>query len=197
MDGMRVDFIRAELEESRAAVDAALQSSSFVEQIETISETLVRALRDGKKLLFAGNGGSAGDAQHIAGEFISRLNYDRAPLAALALTTDTSVITAVGNDYGYEHIFSRQVAGLGKKGDVFVGISTSGRSPNILAACVAAREKNLHTIGFTGATGGSMTEYCDQLLNAPTDRTPMIQQMHITAAHIICGWVERCLFPKD
>ncbi len=161
-----------------------------------ISKVMVSSLQHGGKILFAGNGGSASDAQHIAGEFLSRLNYDRSPLAGLALTTDTSVLTAVGNDYGYEHIFSRQVAGLGRPGDVFVGISTSGRSPNILAALDAARQNGLHAVGFTGAKGGAMADRCELILNAPSDRTPIIQQLHITAAHIICGLVESTLFPK-
>jgi D-sedoheptulose 7-phosphate isomerase len=190
-------FIAAELEESRMAVAAAAKSESFIGQIDAISKMIVASLQQGGKVLFAGNGGSASDAQHIAGEFVSRLNYDRAPLAGLALTTDTSVLTAVGNDYGYEHVFSRQVAGLGRAGDVFVGISTSGRSPNILAAFKAAQLKGLRTVGFTGTTGGLMAEHCEIVLNAPSDRTPIIQQLHITAAHIVCGLVETALFPKE
>ncbi len=189
-------FIVEQLEESLAAMTAAAKSEMFIGQIDAISKLIVTSLQQGGKVLFAGNGGSASDAQHITGEFLSRLNYDRAPLAGLALTTDTSVLTAVGNDYGYEHVFSRQVMGLGQAGDVFVGISTSGRSPNILAAFKAAQLKGVHTVGFTGATGGVMGEYCQLVLNAPSDRTPVIQQMHITAAHIICGLVESTLFPK-
>ncbi|WP_020175439.1 D-sedoheptulose 7-phosphate isomerase [Methyloferula stellata] len=189
-------FIAAELDESLAALGAAAKSASFIGQIDAISDAIIASLRQGGKVLFAGNGGSASDAQHIAGEFVSRLNYDRAPLAGLALTTDTSVMTAIGNDYGYEQIFSRQVAGIGQAGDVFVGISTSGRSPNILAAFKAAQAKGLRTVGFTGAKGGVMADHCELLLNAPSDRTPIIQQLHITAAHIVCGLVESALFPK-
>ena len=189
-------FIVDQLEESLAAMTAAAKSEIFIGQIEAISKLIVTSLQQGGKVLFAGNGGSASDAQHIAGEFLSRLNYDRAPLAGLALTTDTSVLTAVGNDYGFEHVFSRQVLGLGQAGDVFVGISTSGRSPNILAAFKAAQQKRMHTVGFTGAKGGAMSEHCQFVLNAPSDSTPIIQQMHITAAHIICGLVESTLFPK-
>jgi D-sedoheptulose 7-phosphate isomerase len=192
-----LDFIAAELAESLQTLAAAAQSEAFARQIEVIAADIAASLREGGKVLFAGNGGSAADAQHIAGEFVSRLNYDRAPLAGLALTTDTSVLTAVGNDYGYEQVFARQVAGLGRQGDVFVGISTSGRSKNILAALTAARGKGLRTVGFTGADGASMTGSCDLLLNAPSLRTPMIQQLHIVAAHIICGLVEFALCPKD
>jgi len=148
-------------------------------------------------VLVAGNGGSAGDAQHIAGEFLSRLNYDRAPLAAIALTTDSSVMTAIGNDYGYEHLFERQVRGLGRPGDVFVAISTSGNSPNVLHALDAARAVGLVTIGFTGRSGGKMVERCDICLRAPSNDTPLIQQLHITAGHIVCGLVEEHLFPRQ
>ncbi len=191
-----LDFIAAELAESLEALTAAAQSEAFARQIAAIASAIELALRDGGKVLFAGNGGSAADAQHIAGEFVSRLNYDRAPLAGLALTTDTSVLTAIGNDYGYEQVFARQVAGLGRPEDVFVGISTSGHSKNILAALAVARGKGLRTVGFTGADGGPMAGYSDLLLNAPSRRTPMIQQLHITAAHIICGLVESALCPK-
>ena len=160
-----------------------------------MSEAIAKAMRDGRKLLIAGNGGSAADAQHIAGEFISRLMYDRAPLPAIALTTDTSSITATANDYGYEHVFERQVLGLGQRGDVFLGISTSGNSPNVLRALDAARGRGLVTLGFSGASGGGMRANTDLLLAAPSDRTAIIQQIHIIAAHVICALVERELCP--
>ena len=195
MGGEFLSFIQSELDETLESFAAARRSDGFMAQISACAELMIESLREGGKIMFAGNGGSAADAQHIAGEFVSRLNYDRAPLAGLALTTDTSVLTATGNDYGYEQVFSRQVAGLGAKGDVFVGISTSGRSPNILSALKAARAKSVRTIGFMGVNGGPMTEFCDVSLNAPSPRTPMIQQLHITAAHIICGLVERAMFP--
>jgi len=184
------------MSESLDAMIAAAGSEALARQIAAIASSITSSLRNGGKVLFAGNGGSAGDAQHIAGEFVSRLNYDRAPLAGLALTTDTSVLTAVGNDYGFEHIFARQVAGLGRIGDVFVGISTSGRSKNILAALATARKSQLCTIGFTGLDSNQMADYCDLMLNVPSQRTPIIQQLHITAAHIICGLVESNLFPR-
>ena len=154
----------------------------------------MRTLAAGGKLLLAGNGGSAADAQHIAGEFVSRLNFDRAPLAALALTVDTSVLTAVGNDYGYEQVFERQVLCLIAPGDLFIGISTSGRSANVLRALRAARRKGATTVGFTGASADEMDELCDLVLAVPHHSTPIIQQLHIMAAHAICGEVEARLF---
>ena len=184
------------LARSRDVVQAAIDDPDFAGTIAAIVDRLAVALGAGRKLLLAGNGGSAADAQHIAGEFLSRLNYDRAPTAAIALTTDSSVLTAIGNDYGYERVFERQVRGLGQEGDVLLAISTSGRSPNILRAIAAARELGLVTIGLTGSTGGEMAALCDLCLHAPSDSTPLIQQIHITAGHVICGLVEERLFPR-
>ena len=144
--------------------------------------------------MLAGNGGSAADAQHIAAEFLSRYTMDRKPLPAIALTTDTSVLTAVGNDYGFERVFERQVRGLGYEGDVFVAISTSGQSPNILAALKAARELGIVTVGFTGSRTSPMVTLCDHALIALSEETPIIQQIHLVAAHAICGLVEQELF---
>lgn len=173
----------------RAANDSALRAS-----IDKISQAITQAFRAGNKLLIAGNGGSAADAQHIAGEFLSRLNFDRNPLPAIALTTDSSVLTAIGNDYGFDKAFERQVRGLGRKGDIFIAISTSGNSPNIVAALKAAREMGLITVGMTGDKQSAMTPLCDLILAAPSHQTPLIQQIHIVAAHAICGVVERDLF---
>jgi len=184
------------LARSRDVVQAAIDDPDFAGTIAAIVDRLAVALGAGRKLLLAGNGGSAADAQHIAGEFLSRLNYDRAPTAAIALTTDSSVLTAIGNDYGYERVFERQVRGLGQEGDVLLSISTSGRSPNILRAIAAGRELGLVTIGLTGSTGGEMAALCDLCLHAPSDSTPLIQQIHITAGHVICGLVEERLFPR-
>jgi D-sedoheptulose 7-phosphate isomerase len=184
------------LAESRDTVQAAIDDPAFRRAIDEIAAVISTALTDGRKLLLAGNGGSAADAQHIAGEMLSRFNHDRAPLSALALTTDSSVLTAIGNDYGYERLFERQILGLGCPGDVFVAISTSGRSPNILRAIDAARQKRLVAVGFTGRSGGEMAPRCDLCLHAPSDSTPLIQQIHITAGHIICGLVEDRLFPQ-
>lgn len=194
---MSNESILAYLAQSRDILQAAIDDPEFTSSALEIVNRVARALADGRKLLLAGNGGSAADAQHIAGEFLSRLNYDRAPAAAIALTTDTSVLTAIGNDYGYEKLFERQILGLGNPGDVFIAISTSGRSPNILRAIDAARQKQLIIIGFTGKSGGDMSSRCDLCLRAPSNSTPLIQQIHITAAHIICGLVEERLFPKQ
>jgi D-sedoheptulose 7-phosphate isomerase len=196
MAGAAVKAILDYLVRSRDTVQAAIDDPAFVTVIRDIAEVTAIAIGKGRKLLLAGNGGSAADAQHLAGEMLSRLNYDRAPAAALALTTDTSVLTAIGNDYGYERLFERQILGLGCHGDVFIAISTSGRSPNILRAIDAARQKQIVTIGFTGRTGGDMSPRCDLCLHAPSDSTPLIQQIHITAGHIICGLVEERLFPR-
>lgn len=182
---------------SRDTVQAAIDDPAFVAVIRDIVEATANAIGNGRKLLLAGNGGSAADAQHLAGEMLSRLNYDRAPAAALALTTDSSVLTAIGNDYGYDRLFERQILGLGCPGDVFIAISTSGRSPNILRAIDVARQQRIVTVGFTGMTGGEMPSRCDMCLRAPSDSTPLIQQIHITAGHIICGLVEERLFPHE
>jgi D-sedoheptulose 7-phosphate isomerase len=183
------------LTESRDTIQEAIDDPAFCGAIDEIAGAIATALADGRKLLLAGNGGSAADAQHIAGEMLSRFDRDRAPVAAIALTTDSSVLTAIGNDYGYERLFERQILGLGCSGDVFIAISTSGRSPNIIRAIDAARQRRLVTIGFTGRSGGEMALRCDLCLRAPSDSTPLIQQIHITAAHIICGLVEKRLFP--
>jgi D-sedoheptulose 7-phosphate isomerase len=181
---------------SRNVIQAAIDDPAFAAAIRDIVEVTTTALDKGGKLLLAGNGGSAADAQHLAGEMLSRLYYDRAPAAAIALTTDSSVLTAIGNDYGYERLFERQILGLGCAGDVFIAISTSGRSANILRAIDAARQKKIVTVGLTGRTGGEMASRCDICLHAPSDSTPLIQQIHITAGHIICGLVEERLFPR-
>jgi D-sedoheptulose 7-phosphate isomerase len=181
---------------SRNALDEALADRRFMSTIATISDRVAAALVAGNKVLLAGNGGSAADAQHIAGELLSRLNYDRAPAAAVALTTDSSVLTAIGNDYGYEHVFARQIQGIGRAGDVLIAISTSGRSKNILNALHAARAIGILAVGFTGRSGGELPPLCDLCLCVPSDMTPLIQQLHITAGHIVCGLVERRIFPS-
>jgi D-sedoheptulose 7-phosphate isomerase len=183
------------LQRSRDLLQATIDDPAFVVTIAAIADRITAALAAGHKVLLAGNGGSAGDAQHLAGEFLSRLYRDRAPLAAIALTTDTSVLTAIGNDYGYEQLFARQITGLGRAGDVFVAISTSGRSPNILRAIEAARDAGLIVVGFTGSNGGAMAAGCDLCLCVASDSTPLIQQLHITAGHIVCELVETALFP--
>jgi D-sedoheptulose 7-phosphate isomerase len=183
--------------QSRDALEAAIADTAFCCAIEDIAAAIAEALRAGGKVLLAGNGGSAADAQHIAGELVGRLNYDRAPVAAIALTTDSSVITAIANDYGYDRVFERQVRALGRRGDVLIAISTSGRSPNILRAIAAAREAGLAVVGLTGKSGGEMASLCDLCLKAPADATQLVQQLHITVGHLICGLVEVRLFPRQ
>src|SRR5712692_6238769 len=153
------------LARSRDVVDAALGDPRLVETVAAIVDRVAAALAAGHKLLLAGNGGSAADAQHIAGEFVGKYLYDRAPAAAIALTTDTSALTAIANDYGYDHVFERQVLALGQPGDVFIAISTSGRSPSILKAIAAARAAGLVVIGLTGRSGGDMAARCDLCLS--------------------------------
>jgi D-sedoheptulose 7-phosphate isomerase len=190
----REDAVLAHFQRSQAVIDSAARDAETVAAIVGIADRIARALRDGGKVMLAGNGGSAADAQHIAAELIGRFVMDRAPLPALALTTDTSVLTAIGNDYGFQDVFERQVRGLGRKGDVFIGITTSGRSPNVIAALKAARAMGLVTVGFTGSKGADLRALCDVTLVAPSDDTALIQQVHITAGHAICGLVERELF---
>ncbi len=192
-----MSFIDAYLEETLLATQAFCGDARHRRVLADMADAIVASLRNGGKLLVCGNGGSAGDAQHIAGEFVSRLMHDRAPLAAIALTTDTSVLTATGNDYGFDRVFERQVLALGQPGDVLLGISTSGTSANVLRALAAGREKRLHCIGFAGAQDGPMTDACDLLLQATSTRTPVVQQLHIVAAHVVCALVERAMFPQD
>ncbi|MBV8613983.1 MAG: SIS domain-containing protein, partial [Acetobacteraceae bacterium] len=172
------DFL-ARSAEAAAALAADAEASAVLTRM---AEITVAAMRAGRKLMLAGNGGSAADAQHIAGEFISRLMFDRAPLPAVALTTDSSALTASANDYGYEAVFERQVRALAREGDVFLAISTSGRSPNVLGALDAAREAGAVCLGFAGRDGGAMGGRCEALFRAPAGETAIIQQLHITAA---------------
>ena len=188
-------YVAHYLAASRAAMDAFAEDAEATRIMLAMADAIAASMRAGGKLLIAGNGGSAADAQHIAGEFISRLMFDHAPLPAVALTTDSSAMTATANDYGYDHVFERQVIGLGQRGDVFLAISTSGNSPSVVRALAAARERGLVTLGFAGQAGGKMVEKCDHVLRAPSTWTPIIQQVHITAAHIICALVERAMFP--
>lgn len=172
----------------------------FFQQMENqiILASLVTAiaLSRGRKLLICGNGGSAGDAQHIAGEFVNRFLMERPALSAIALTTDSSVMTAIANDYAYDCIFARQLEALGKKDDIFLAISTSGKSPNVLEALKTAREREIYTIGLTGAAHNPMNELCDISLNVPSSRTPLIQETHLACEHVYCTLVEELLFAR-
>jgi D-sedoheptulose 7-phosphate isomerase len=187
------DLIAAHLKLSLAALERANGDAAMLATAGSITDAIIAALRAGKKLLIIGNGGSAADAQHIAAEIVGRYKKDRPGYAAIALTTDTSALTAITNDYGFEQVFSRQVEGLGQRGDVLLALSTSGRSPNILAALRKAREQGLVTIGFTGTRGEAMGADCDHLLIAPCDDTPVIQQIHLAVAHGICDEIEQAM----
>lgn len=197
MEDLLTDQIRRQLGETAANLRAMTEDDELLQQVAAVAAVCVAALRKGNKILFAGNGGSAADAQHLAGELVSRFAYDRPGLPSFALTTDTSVLTAIGNDYGYERVFARQIEAVGHAGDVFFGISTSGRSPNILAGLQAARAKGLVTVGMTGRVGGDMPALCDLLLRVPSGSTPRIQEGHISMGHAICAIVEERLFPRN
>ena len=190
------DFLADYLVQSTEALRRYVADISQQALIGQMADAVTQAIRNGGKLLIAGNGGSAGDAQHIAAEFTGRMLYDRAPLAAIALHVDTSALTAIGNDYGFVHVFERQVQALARPGDVVLGLSTSGRSENVLRALAAGRAIGLVTLGFTGAGGGMMAAHADLLLRAPSDLTPIIQQIHMIAGHLLCALVERSIHPR-
>jgi len=196
MENLLKTSIHEQIRETADNLAAMSADDALLGAIGDVAATCVTALRRGNKILFAGNGGSAADSQHLAAEIVSRFAYDRPGLPAFALTTDTSILTAIGNDYGYEHLFARQIDSVGNAGDVFFGISTSGRSPNILNALRAARKKGLVTVGFTGRSGGPMPELCDTCLRVPSDSTPRIQEGHIVMGHIVCGLIEEQMFPR-
>jgi D-sedoheptulose 7-phosphate isomerase len=191
-------FVRASIaksiSETRELMDAMRADSGLLARVESAAEACVASLRAKGKILLAGNGGSAADAQHIAGELVSRFAFDRPGLPAIALTTDTSILTAIGNDYGYDKLFERQVQALAQPGDVFIAYSTSGRSANILRALEEARRRNVITVGMTGNRQGEMNVLCDHLLSVPSGHTPKIQECHLVLGHILCGWIEQALF---
>ncbi len=187
-------LIKQELFKARDLIQNILSNESLLETADTIAKRCAHSLTQGGKILFAGNGGSAADSQHLAAELVCRLSYNRPAMAAMALTTDSSALTAIGNDYSFEHLFSRQIEALGREGDVFIGISTSGQSANILKALDAARSKGLVTVGLTGQFAPAMAERCDLILNLPSTETPKIQEGHILFGHIICAVVEDILY---
>ncbi len=188
--------ISESIAQSIAAKQNILTDGDFLARIEKAADMITASLKGGGKIHFCGNGGSAADAQHLAAELSGRFYYDRPPLNAEALHCNSSYLTAVGNDYGYEHIFARLMRGTGHKGDVLVGISTSGNSKNILYAYDVCKELGISIISMTGATGGKMKEASDLLLNVPSTDTPRIQESHIMIGHIICELVESAIFPK-
>ena len=187
--------IRAQIVASIAVKQAVLGDENLIIQIEILAANCVQCLRSGGKIIFAGNGGSFADAQHLSAEFISRFMFDRAPLASIVLGANNSAISAIGNDYGYEQVFARELMGISKKGDVFIPISTSGNSPNILAAVKQAKQQGLVTVALTGAGSGKLASICE-CLSVPSNETARVQECHIMVGHIICGLVETAIFRK-
>ena len=189
-------YIENQVQESYKVTQEIYKSKKLMTLIQSVALEMISVYKGGNKVLLAGNGGSASDAQHIAGELVSKFYFDRPGLAAISLVTDTSVLTAIGNDLGYENIFSRQIAANGTKGDMFIGISTSGNSENIIQALKECRNNNIITVGFSGNDGGKMKELCDYCICVPSIETPRIQENHIMIGHIICAVVEEELFGK-
>jgi D-sedoheptulose 7-phosphate isomerase len=197
MESAITDLTHKTLTEGIAVLEAVAADSGLHATLSAAAEATAAALKSGRKLMVAGNGGSAADAQHLAAEFVSRLVDDRPAMRAVALTTDTSILTAIGNDYGYEKVFTRQLEALGQPGDILITISTSGNSPNILHALEFARAAGIVTIGLTGRTGGKMLPLCDYCLRMPSDVTMYIQQAHLALEHLFCAIVERIYFGRN
>jgi len=188
------------LESIRQSIDTKqkiLNNPALLTVIEDVTKACTLAFRNGNKVLFCGNGGSAADAQHLAAEFSGRFYYDRPPLPSEALHVNTSYLTAVANDYSYDEVYSRIIRGIGKEGDVLIGLSTSGNSKNVIRAFEAAHEQGMITVAFTGESGGNMKGVTDFLINVPSSDTPRIQESHILIGHIICELVESSVFPKQ
>ncbi len=189
-------LIVREIEDSIAAKQNLLRDAGLVAQLAKLAQDCHDSLRAGGKVIFAGNGGSFADAQHLSAEFVSRFNFDRAPLASLALATNSSAISAIGNDYGYDRVFSRELEAVGRPGDVFIPISTSGNSPNVLKSIEVARRLELRTVCLTGESGGAANEMCEGL-RMPSRETARIQECHILMGHILCGLVESMYFERE
>jgi D-sedoheptulose 7-phosphate isomerase len=190
---MRQTILR-NLQDIQSVLNRVIESEALQSTLGDVATRCIEALRGGNKILLAGNGGSAADAQHIAGELVSRFAFDRPGLPAVALTTDTSVLTAIGNDYGYAQLFARQVEALGQRGDVLIAYSTSGNSENIVRGLQVARERGLRTVGLTGAGSHRMDPFCDHLLAVPAELTPRIQEVHLMLGHMLCGLIEQAMF---
>lgn len=187
-------IIKEQIAASIQTKQLILDNPELLKDINDAASLVTIAYQQNKKTLLGGNGGSAADAQHIAGEFVSRFYFDRPGIPSIALTTDTSIITAIGNDYGYEKLFARQIQAYGNEGDIFIGISTSGNSKNIIEGLAMCKEKGIKSIGLTGISGGKMAELCDICVRVPSPETPRIQESHILIGHIICCIVEETLF---
>ncbi len=191
MEGSMSNPVQKKLAEGIAVLQAIAADSAIHAVLKDAAERTASALQAGHKLMVAGNGGSAADAQHLVAEFVGRLCEDRPAMRAVALTTDSSILTAIGNDYGYERVFARQIEALGQTGDVFMGISTSGNSPNVLRALELCKEMGIVTIGLSGSSGGSMPALCDYYIHIPSDVTMYIQQAHLALEHIFCMIAEQ------
>lgn len=193
---MSNSYFKNNMDEILEVQKRLMASDEVIDNFAQVVAATKAAFDSGKKVMLAGNGGSAADAQHIAGEFVSRFEFDRPGLASVALTTDTSILTAIGNDYGYQRLFSRQIEALGREGDLFYCYSTSGNSPNILDALSVAKRLGIKTVGFTGLRGGKMDSMCDYIFRVPSKSTPRIQEGHLKLGHLICGEVEGLIFPE-
>ena len=187
-------YVVSEYQKTLDVFNKIVSNSNFVSNVVKIAEVATSVLKNGGKIMFCGNGGSAADSQHLAAELVSKLYYDRPGLNAVALTTDTSALTSIGNDYGYEKVFSRQVEAIGKKGDMLIGFSTSGRSKNVLLAFEKAKSMNIITVGFLGQDGRDIGKISDYQVNIPSNSTPNIQEGHISTGHIICAIIEDAIF---
>ncbi len=187
-------YISKKIAETQRVIAEMQSNKQLLSCIQSVVDECIFSLKSGGKILLAGNGGSAADAQHIAGEFVSKFMFDRPALSAIALTTDTSILTAIGNDYGYEKLFVRQIQSHGKPGDIFFGYSTSGQSKNILLALEEAKSRGLVCVGMTGNRGGLIKDLCDHCIEIPSSDTPHIQEGHLVIGHIICGLVEEAIF---
>ncbi len=187
-------YIKDQIKKSYETKQTIYKDDVLLDKIEDVARRCVALYKTDKKTILAGNGGSAADAQHIAAELVGRYGFDRPSIPSLALTTDTSNLTAIGNDYGYNHIFSRQLAGMGQEGDIFFGISTSGNSQNIINAFEVAKEKGITTVALVGRDGGKMAQMADVALIVPSDFTPRIQESHILIGHILCDIIEKETF---
>jgi D-sedoheptulose 7-phosphate isomerase len=186
----------ARIRDCASVMQSLLESAEYLGAVVEVADTMTKCLRSGNKILFFGNGGSAADAQHLAAELSGRFLKERQSLSGWALTTNTSVLTAIGNDYSFEEVFARQIQGIGSAGDMAFAISTSGNSPNVLRALNVAREKKLVTVGLRGRTGGKLPSAVDHCIRIPSDQTPRIQEAHILTGHILCELIEETLFEK-
>lgn len=193
MGCVNTDYLKDIIIKSIETKKLLLEDEAVLQKTVEVVNIILAALRNGNKVILAGNGGSAADAQHIAAEFVSRFEFDRDPLAAIALTTDTSILTAIGNDYGYEHLFSRQLRAVGRAGDVFIGISTSGNSKNVVAGINVCKSLGIISVGLTG-NKGAMLDICDHIISVPSGNTARIQESHILIGHSICSMVESGFF---